>query len=115
MYVVFKTLLSALLIVTASEAGRRNAVIGALVASLPLVSVMAMAWLWIDTHDAPRLAAFSLTTFWYVLPSLPMFLLLSVLLRGGVPFWLALAAGALLTVLLYTAMTVMLARFGITM
>lgn len=114
MYVMFKTVLSALLIVTASEVGRRNAVIGALVASLPLVSILAMSWLWMETGDSARLATFSLTTFWYVLPSLPMFLLLGAMLKSGVPFWPALAAGALLTAVLYALMSMALSRFGIT-
>lgn len=74
-----------------------------------------MVWLWRDTQDASRLAEHSQATFWYVLPSLPMFLLIPALLRNGAPFWLALGAGVLLTAVLYLAITVILARFGVTL
>ena len=65
-----------------------------LVASLPLVSVLGMIWLWHDTRDPARMAAHAGATFWSILASLPMFLLIPALLGRGVPFWLALLAGA---------------------
>ena len=67
----------------------------AIVASLPLVSVLGMIFLWQARPDAENMAVHSAATFWYVLPSLPMFLLIPVLLRRGVPFWPALGAGCL--------------------
>ncbi|MHA0111991.1 DUF3147 family protein, partial [Klebsiella pneumoniae] len=70
-----------------------------------LVSILGMMWLWRDTRDAARLADHAGATFWFVLPSLPMFLLMPALLRRGVPFWGALGAGCLLTIVLYLAMT----------
>jgi accessory gene regulator protein AgrB len=112
-YIIVKTLLSALIIVAVSEIARRNADLGALVASLPLISVIGMIWLWRDTADPVRMADHAQATFWYVLPSLPMFLLIPWLLRGGMNFWLALLLGCLLTMLLYVAMTAMLARWGV--
>lgn len=74
LYAFFKAALSGLLIAAISEIARRNAMLGALVASLPLVSVLAMIWLWRDTGDAARIADHAQSTFWLVLPSLPMFL-----------------------------------------
>lgn len=65
---------------------------GALIASLPLISVLGMIWLWRDTQDVARLAEHSAATFWYVLPSLPMFLVIPALLKRGVGFWPALLA-----------------------
>jgi hypothetical protein len=62
--------------------------------SLPLVSVLAFIWLWRDTGDTVRIAALAQSTFWFVLPSLPMFLVLPVLLRSGAGFWLSLALGS---------------------
>lgn len=112
-YLLIKALLSALIIVAVSEIARRSAGLGALVASLPLISVLGMIWLWRDTGDPVRMAAHAQATFWYVLPSLPMFLLIPLLLRRGVDFWPALLLGCILTVLLYTAMTAVLSRFGI--
>ena len=112
-YLLIKAVLSAVIIVTVSEIARRNAGMGALLASLPLISVLGMIWLWRDTQNADRMAAHAQATFWYVLPSLPMFLLIPLLLKRGVDFWPALAAGCVLTILLYVGMTAMLARFGV--
>ena len=72
-----------------------------------------MIWLWRDTGDADRMAQYAQATFWYVLPSLPMFLLIPALLRHGAPFWLALVAGCALTVVLYLAMMQLGPRLGL--
>ena len=104
LYLFIKAALSGVIVAAASEVARRNAGIGGLIASLPLVSVLGMIWLWRDTRETERLAAHAEATFWYVLPSLPMFLLIPALLRRGVPFWAALAAGCLLTMTLYALM-----------
>lgn len=105
LYLLLKAGLSAVIIVAVSELAKRSAGLGALVASLPLVSVLGMIWLWRDTHDPVRMAAHAGATFWYVLPSLPMFLLIPALLHRGVPFWPALMAGCLLTIALYLVVT----------
>ncbi len=81
-----RTLLSAAIIVTAAEVAKCNITIGALVASLPLVALMSMMSLCLDTRDAVRVAAYCEGIFWYVLPSLPMFLLIPAMLRAGAPF-----------------------------
>jgi len=99
-----KALISGVLIALISEIGRRLPAVAALVASLPLVSVLGMILLWRDRPDAENMAIHAEATFWYVLPSLPMFLLIPALLRHGVPFWLALFAGCALTVALYLGM-----------
>lgn len=112
-YLVVKALLSGAIIAIVSEVAKRSPGVGALIASLPLVSILGMIWLWRDTADAPRLAAHAEATFWYVLPSLPMFLLVPALLRRGMPFWPALMAGCALTVGLYLAMTWLGPRFGL--
>lgn len=101
LYLLTKAAISGLLIAVASEVARRHAGIGALIASLPLVSVLGMIWLWRDTHDPVRLADHAAATLWYVIPSLPMFVLIPVLLRTGFGFWLALLAGCTVTVVLY--------------
>lgn len=112
-YLLVKAVLSAIIIVAVSEIARRSPGLGALVASLPLISVLGMIWLWRDTGDPVRMADHAQATFWYVLPSLPMFLLIPALLKRGVGFWPALLAGCLLTIALYLAMTAMLARWGV--
>ena len=113
LYLVFKTVLSALIILAISEIGKRSPGFAALVASLPLISVLGMIWLWRDTEDVARLAHHSAATFWFVLPSLPMFLLIPALLKRDVPFYPALAIGVVITVLLYFAMAAVLQRFGV--
>lgn len=113
LYLAIKALVSGVIIAAVSEIAKRSPGFGALVASLPLVSVLGMVWLWRNTHDAARMAAHAGATFWFVLPSLPMFLLMPALLNRGVPFWAALAAGCLLTIALYLAMTWFGPRFGL--
>jgi hypothetical protein len=113
LYLILKAALSGLIIATVSEVAKRSPAFGALIASLPLVSVLGMMWLWRDTHDPARLGAHAGATFWYVLPSLPMFLVIPELLRRGVPFWFALLLGCALTVVLYVAMTWVGPRFGL--
>ena len=112
-YLILKAILSAIIIVAISEVARRSPGIGALISALPLIAVLSMIWLWRDTGDADRMAQYAQATFWYVLPSLPMFLLIPVLLKRGVAFWPALGAGCLLTVLLYVGMVALLGRIGV--
>lgn len=113
LYLVVKAVISGLVIAAVSEIAKRSPGFGALVASLPLVSVLGMIWLWRDKPDAQNMAAHAGATFWYVLPSLPMFLLIPALLRGGVNFWVALALGCALTVALYLMMVWAGPRFGL--
>jgi len=110
---VAKALLSGALIVAIAEIGKRLPAMGALVASLPLVSVLGMILLWRARPDAENMALHAEATFWYVLPSLPMFLLIPALLRHGAPFWLALLAGCALTVGLYLLMIHFGPRLGL--
>ena len=113
MYLVLKALISGVIIAAASEVARRSSLFGAVLISLPLTSLLAMIWLWRDTHDPVRLAVHAEATFWFVLPSLPMFLLLPYMLRHEWPFWASLLAGSALTILLYLAMTWLGPRVGI--
>ncbi len=100
-YLAIKALISGVIIAVASEVARRWPGWGALIVSLPLVSLLAMIWLWRDTRDPLRVADHAEATFWFVLPSLPMFLLVPMLMRSGAPFWVALLAGSVLTIALY--------------
>ena len=114
-YLLVKALLSGAIVATVSEVAKRSPALGALVVSLPLTSLLAFVWFWQDTRDAENIAVLSESTFWFVLPSLPMFLVLPALLRNGVAFWPALAASCALTVGLYFSMVWALGRFGITL
>jgi hypothetical protein len=112
-YLIIKAVISALIIVAVSEVARRDAGLGALIASLPLISVLGMIWLWRDTGDVTRMASHAEATFWYVLPSLPMFLAIPAMLRRGIGFWPSLVGGCLLTMALYALMVGLLPRLGI--
>ena len=113
LYLAIKALLSGVIVAAVSEIAKRYPGFGALIASLPLVSVLGMIWLWHDKPDAENMAAHAGATFWYVLPSLPMFLLIPAMLRAGAPFWMALVSGCVLTIVLYLAMTWIGPRFGL--
>ena len=112
-YTLVKTLVSALIITLVSEVAKRSPALAALIASLPLVSVLGMIWLWHDKPDAQNMARHAGATFWYVIPSLPMFLVLPLMLRHGMGFYLALALNCLMTALLYLAMVKLGAYFGV--
>ena len=112
-YLLVKAALSGLIVAIVSEVARRSPGIGALIASLPLVSILGMIWLWRDTGDAGRIAAHAEATFWFVLPSLPMFLVTPALMRAGVGFWPALIAGCILTIALYLVLLWLAPRIGL--
>ena len=113
LYAALKAALSGVMVALVSETARRSPAFGGLVASLPVVSILAMVWLWRDTGDTERIAAHAQATFWYVLPSLPLFLVLPALLRHGVGFYAALALSCVMTAGLYLIMVWTLRRFGI--
>jgi hypothetical protein len=112
-YFGVKCLLSGLIIAVVSEVAKRSPSLGALIVSLPMVSLLGILWLWRDTKDIARIADHAQSTFWYVLPSLPMFLVLPAMLRAGVGFWLSLGASCLLTMALYVVTAWALAKFGV--
>jgi hypothetical protein len=112
-YLIVKAALSGVIVMIVSEVARRSPGVGGLIASLPLVSILGIIWLWRDTSDVERIAAHAESTFWFVLPSLPMFLLLPAMLRHDVPFWPALASACILTMVLYLGTIWLLPRFGI--
>ena len=113
LYLAIKAGISGILVAVVSEVAKRYPGFGGLIASLPLVSVLGMIWLWRDKPDAANMAAHAEATFWFVLPSLPMFLLIPTLLRNGVSFWVSLALGCAATILLYGLMVWAGPRLGL--
>jgi len=109
---LLKVAVSALIIAAASELARRQAWFGALIASLPLTSILAMIWLWRDGAPAVQIADFSTSILWLVLPSLLLFIVVPVMLRAGCGFWLSLGAGCAATVLGYAAALLALRAWG---
>ena len=112
-YYLVKIVISAFLIVAIAEISKRSSLVGALLASVPLVSVLAMIWLYIDTRDSDKVAALASGIFWLVLPSLALFIALPLLLRQGLNFYLSMGLSILLTIACYWAMISLLERIGI--
>ncbi len=110
---IIKIALTSVLVVAVAEAGKRSVVLGAILASLPLTSLLAMIWLFAETGDTEKVASLATGIFWLVLPSLILFVTLPVLLRKGVGFAPSLALSVALTVAGYVLMLEVLKRFGI--
>jgi hypothetical protein len=113
LYLFVKAAISGILIAIISEVSRRAPGWGGLIASLPLVSVLALIWLWRDTGDAEAAAQQAMSTFWFVLPSLPLFLIIPAMLRSAWGFWPSLIAACLVTMALYAGFAVLAPKLGI--
>jgi hypothetical protein len=101
LYLITKGLLSGAIIVAVSEIAKRNNTIASIVHSLPLTSLLAFIWLYSETKDAALIGRHAFGTFWFVLPTLPMFLIMPWLIRKLGGFWPALGAGIVLSFGLY--------------
>ncbi len=110
---IVKLILTAAVVVAVAGIAKRSTFWGAAIASLPLTSLLAFVWLYIDTGSTQRVADLSHGIFWLVLPSLTLFILLPLLLRGGAGFWLSLGVSCVATAAAYFAMTWVLGRCGI--
>jgi hypothetical protein len=113
LYLVIKAAVSGVIVAAVSEIARRYPGWGGLVASLPLTSLLAMLWLWRDTHDSARIAELSVSTMWFFLPSIPLFIVLPLLLRSGLVFWVAMALVVAGTLALYALMFWAAPRLGL--
>jgi hypothetical protein len=112
-YYALKIGLSALILVVIAEVAKRSSFWAAALASLPLTSLLAFVWLYLDTGDVQKVATLSTGIFWLVLPSLLLFVLLPLLLRSGWGFWLSLAVSSAATALAYVGMIKLLGLFGV--
>ena len=101
MYLLLKALLSGLIIAVASEVARRSSLLGAVLISLPLTSILAAIWLYRDTNDTEEVAALSWSILWVIIPSLVFFVVLPIALRSGVDFWLSLLLACAVTAVSY--------------
>ncbi|MGZ5006682.1 MAG: DUF3147 family protein [Methylobacter sp.] len=113
LYYILKFFVSAFIIVLISEVAKRHSYIAALVAALPLTSLLAMIWMYFDGVDPSQIAGLSNQIFWLVLPSLVLFLLLPVLLKHGLGFWLSLGLSIIATVTCYFMLIPLLRRVGV--
>src|SRR5437868_12658821 len=83
LYLFIKAALSGVIVAAVSEIARRYPGWGGLVASLPFTSLLAMVWLFRDSRDPERVAELSLSTLWFILPSVPLFVAFPLLIRAG--------------------------------
>lgn len=112
-YYLVKIAVTTGLIVIISEVAKRSSLVGAILASIPLVSVLAMIWLYIDTKDAAKVSALSTSIFWLVLPSLTLFLALPFLLKHGMNFYLSMSLSVGATALCYLVLVLILNGLGL--
>jgi len=110
---LIKVVITAALVVAVSEVAKRSSLAGAVLASIPVTSVLAMVWLYVDTGNAGKVADLAADIFWLVLPSLVLFITLPLMLRAGWSFAPSLAIACGLTVAAYLLMLAVLQRFGI--
>ena len=110
---ITKYAVTAFLIVLVSELAKSSDRIGALISSLPFVTIMVLVWLHLEKQGASKLSNHAFYTFWYVIPTLPMFLLLPWLLNKGVGFWWSLLWCALLTFVCFVFTALVAKRFGV--
>ena len=111
-YTILKVVITSLLIVAISELSKRSSLFGALLASLPLISVLAIFWLYIDTKDVGKVAELASSVFWLVIPSLVFFISLPIMLKKGVNFYLSMGLSMSMTAGCYFIMITLLTRFG---
>lgn len=97
MYFLIKVILSALIIAGASELAKAHRLLAAILLSLPLTSLLAIVWIYIDNQDRSEISHLTQDIFWFVLISLIFFIAFPLLLRTELNFWLAMLSACLLT------------------
>lgn len=100
-YLIFKTILTAVVVVGVSEIAKRSSTFAAMLAALPLTSVLAMMWLYFDTKDSEKIISLSYSIFWLVLPTLLFFIMLPFLLKNQLGFWFSMIASCLVMLIFY--------------
>ena len=113
LYLIIKAGISGAIVAAVSEIARRHPGWGGLLASLPLTSLLAMIWLYRDSSDAERVAQLSVSTIWFFIPSVPLFIALPMLIRSGIGFWASMAIVVAGTLSLYALMFWAAPRLGL--
>ncbi|SDH97427.1 hypothetical protein SAMN05216588_109175 [Pseudomonas flavescens] len=111
-YLIVKYLVTAGIVVLVSELAKRSDKLGGFVAAMPLVTVLTLIWLYVENQPSARIENHAWYTFWYVIPTLPMFLIFPVLLPR-IGFWSALFACSLITIGCFGFLAFIVRRFGI--
>ncbi len=115
-YYIVKVFTTAIVVVSISEISKRSSLIGAILASLPIVSILAFIWLYIDTKNVGKISELSIGIFWLVIPSLSLFLVLPLLLlKFRINFYASLIISCAIMISLYFTMLSILKRFDISL
>lgn len=112
MWILTKYFITAAVVVLVSELAKRSDKLGGLVAALPLITFLTLIWLYLEQQPQEKIANHAWYTFWYVVPTLPMFLAFPVLLPK-IGFWPTMLASAVITVVCFGLFTLVVRRFGI--
>lgn len=113
MYYALKIIITTVLIVIIAEISKRNTLLGSILASIPIISVLAFIWLYVDTQSVEKVTKLSYSIFWLVIPSLTLFISLPLFLKAGINFYASLFFSIVLTVVAYYFMIMVLEKFGI--
>lgn len=114
-FIIVKYAVTAFIIVLVSEVAKRTDRFGALLASLPFVTIMVMIWLYVEGQGSEKISNHAFYTFWYVIPTLPMFLAMPLMLKHGINFWWALVICAVITVISFFLTSFVAGKFGVTL
>ncbi len=114
MYYLIKVVITAVMVVLVSEVSKRSSVIAGILASIPLLSFIAIFWMYYENKDLNVIIDFSRAIFWLVIPSLLFFVALPILLKRGFNFYLSMTISASVMILFYYLMVLILKRFNIT-
>ncbi|MDD2451744.1 MAG: DUF3147 family protein [Sulfurovum sp.] len=112
-YYITKLIITSLLIVVISEIGKRSSLAGALLAAIPLVSILAMTWMYIDTDSSSSVVEFSRRIVWLIAPSMTLFLVFPFLIHKGFGFYISMAVSITMTIIAYYSVIFILGKFGI--
>lgn len=110
---IVKVLVTAVLVVLISEAAKKSTLLGSIIASLPLTSLLAIIWLYFDTQNIKNIIALSQSIFWVVIPSLVFFLVFPLFLKFGFSFWLSLVSSIVVTATSYWGYIYVLTKLGV--
>ena len=112
-YIILKLIISSGIITLVSEISKKSSLIGGLIASIPMISILSMIWLYIDSKDIEKVKNLSTSIFWMVIPSLILFLSLPILINIGFNFWYSLIIAIILTIAFYLLTIFILSHYGI--
>ena len=100
-YYAIKVAVTVILVIAVSEAAKRSNLAGAILASVPIVSLLAILWIYIETRDLAKISALSIDIVWLVLPSIAFFIALPALLKSNVNFYVSMGISTALTIACY--------------